>query len=453
MMRVFPFVHEGLGNSSYLVDTGGGNALVIDPDRTTRRYLEAADGRGLTITGALETHVHADFVTGAIELKTATGATIYSPQGSEARYAHHPVTGGDVLRLGEAEIEIIAAPGHTPEHIAYVVRVSDAEPVLFSGGSLIVGGAARTDLLTPEQTEPLSRAQYHTLREAFSGLPDATALYPTHGGGSFCSAGGSGERTSTLGEQRAANPALAEMSEDEFVEWFPGTFPRVPKYYWRMRAINQAGPRLRRDISLPKLLDPHHFQEAGHHGVIVDVRTPEEHLAGHIPNSLGNPFRDAFGVWMGWLVDLGTPLSFVCDGQPLEQVIDECLLVGHEELFAVLDGGFAAWEKAGLPVTDDPYLSPADARKQIREGVAILDVREPDEWERSRIEGAIHIPLGSLEDRLDEVPRDRPVLAYCGAGMRSTSAASILERAGIETVMSIRGGFSAWESAGEPVVA
>jgi hydroxyacylglutathione hydrolase len=219
-----------------------------------------------------------------------------------------------------------------------------------------------------------------------------------------------------------------------------------------MRAINQASPRLRRDIAAPAPFEPHHFDAAGRRGVIVDVRTPEEHLAGHIPGSLANPFRDVFGVWMGWLVDLGTPLAFVCDGQPLEQVIDECLLVGHEELIAVLDGGFAAWEKAGLPVASDPYLSPAEARKRITDGVAVLDVREPDEWQGGHVEGAIHIPLGSLEDRIAEVPRDVPVLAYCGAGMRSTSAASILERAGIETVMSIRGGFGAWESAGEPVV-
>jgi hydroxyacylglutathione hydrolase len=219
-----------------------------------------------------------------------------------------------------------------------------------------------------------------------------------------------------------------------------------------MRPLNQAGPRLRRNIADPKTLDSHHFEAAGKRGVIVDVRTPEEHLAGHIPGSLSNPFRDVFGVWQGWLIELGTPLSFVCDGQPLEQVIDECLLVGHEELTAVLEGGFAAWQRAGLPVASDPYLSPADARKAILDGAFILDVREPDEWAVSRIEDALHIPLGSLQDRSSEVPRDRPVLAYCGAGQRSSSAASVLERAGIEIVMTVRGGFSAWADAGEPVV-
>jgi rhodanese-related sulfurtransferase len=356
------------------------------------------------------------------------------------------------MRIGDADIEVVSAPGHTPEHIAYVVRAAGSEPVLFSGGSIIVGGAARTDLLTPEQTEPLSRSQYQTLREAFRELPDSALLYPTHGAGSFCSAGDGGGRSSTLGEQRAMNPALAEMTEDEFVEWFPGTFPRVPEYYWRMRPLNQAGPRLRRDIAGPKALDAHHFGDTGRRGVIVDVRSPEEYLAGHIPGSLSNPFRDVFGVWLGWLVELGTPLSFVCDGQPLEQVIDECLLVGHEELTGVLDGGFAAWEQAGLPSGADPYLSPAESRKAILDGAFILDVREPDEWTVSRVEGALHIPLGSLEERLSEVPRDRPVLAYCGGGYRSSSAASVLERAGIETVLSIRGGFSAWADAGEPVV-
>ncbi len=451
-MEVIPFVHEGLGNTSYVVDVGGGQAIVVDPDRSARRYLQAAEGRGLTIAGVLETHLHADFVTGAVEVKTATDATVYSPKGSEAEYPHHPVSGGDDLRIGDAGIDVVSAPGHTPEHLAYVVRAPGGEPVLFSGGSIIVGGAARTDLLTPEHTEPLSRSQYRTLREGFLDLPDSTLLYPTHGSGSFCSAGAGGERSSTLGEQRATNPALSDMTEDEFVEWFPSTFPRVPEYYWRMRSLNQAGPRLRRDIADPKDLDTHHFEAAGKRGVIVDVRSPEEYLAGHIPGSLSNAFRDVFGVWLGWLVELGTPLSFVCDGQPLEQVLDECLLVGHEELTAVLDGGFAAWERAGLPVAVDPYLSPGDARKAILDGVFVLDVREPDEWAVSRIEDALHIPLGSLTDRQSEVPRGGPVLAYCGAGYRSSSAVSVLERAGVETVMSIRGGFSAWADAGEPTV-
>jgi rhodanese-related sulfurtransferase/glyoxylase-like metal-dependent hydrolase (beta-lactamase superfamily II) len=451
-MEVIRFVHEGLGNTSYIVDVGAGQAIAVDPDRTARRYLQSAEGKGLTIAGVLETHVHADFVTGAVEVRAATDATIYNPKGGDVRYPHHPVGGGERMRIGDADIEVVSAPGHTPEHVAYVVRAAGSEPVLFSGGSIIVGGAARTDLLTPEQTEPLSRSQYRTLREAFRELPDSALLYPTHGAGSFCSAGAGGGRSSTLGEQRAMNPALADMTEDEFVEWFPGTFPRVPEYYWRMRPLNQAAPRLRRDIAGPKTLEAHHFGDTGRRGVIVDVRTPEEYLAGHIPGSLSNPFRDVFGVWLGWLVELGTPLSFVCDGQPLEQVIDECLLVGHEELTGVLDGGFAAWEQAGLPSGADPYLSPAESRKAILDGAFILDVREPDEWTVSRVEGALHIPLGSLEERLSEVPRDRPVLAYCGGGYRSSSAASVLERAGIETVLSIRGGFSAWADAGEPVV-
>ncbi len=452
-MEVIPFVHEGLGNSSYVIDAGGGQAIAVDPDRTAGRYIRAAEGKGLTLSAVLETHVHADFVTGAVELKTATDATIYNPKDSDAAYPHHPVGGGDTVRVGDAEIETVSAPGHTPEHVAYVIRAAGGEPALFSGGSIIVGGAARTDLLTPEHTEPLSRSQYRTLREAFRDLPDSTLLYPTHGSGSFCSAGAGGDRSSTLGEQRAMNPALAEMTEDEFVEWFPGTFPGVPDYYWRMRPLNQAGPRLRRDIAGPKTFDAHHFEEAGRHGVIVDVRTPEEHLAGHIPGSLSNAFRDVFGVWLGWLLTPGTPLAFVCDGQPLEQVIDECLLVGHEELVAVLEGGFAAWERACLPVSSDPYLSPPDARKAILDGAFVLDVREPDEWAVSRIEGALHIPLGSLQGRLSEVPRDLPVLAYCGGGFRSSSAASVLERAGFGKVLSLRGGFNAWADAGEPVVA
>ncbi|MEO6197444.1 MAG: MBL fold metallo-hydrolase, partial [Dehalococcoidia bacterium] len=211
-MQITQFVHEGLGNSSYLVQTEPGLAVAIDPDRTVRRYLQSAEAQGLQINTVLETHVHADFITGALEIASATGGTVYNSAGSDVRYNHHPLTGGDYITHGDTTIEVLATPGHTPEHLSYVLRTPGAEPLLFSGGSLIVGGAARTDLLGPDLFEQLTRSQYHTLRDAFTALPDAALLYPTHGGGSFCSAGAGSQRASTLGEQRAMNPVLSDMT-------------------------------------------------------------------------------------------------------------------------------------------------------------------------------------------------------------------------------------------------
>jgi glyoxylase-like metal-dependent hydrolase (beta-lactamase superfamily II)/rhodanese-related sulfurtransferase len=444
-MDIQQFVNEGLGNSSYVVEIAPGQAVVIDPDRTVRRYLQSAAAHDLNITAVLETHVHADFITGAVELASVTGATIYNPAHSGVRYPHHPVSGGDGLTLGAATMDVLATPGHTPEHLAYVLRANGAEPLLFSGGSLIVGGAARTDLLGPDLFEQLTRSQYHTLREAFTSLPDSTLLYPTHGGGSFCSAGAGAQRSSTVGEQRIMNPALGAMTEEEWLEWFPLGFPGIPKYYAHMRDMNQAGPRLRDDVAMPAPLSPRDFQLAAERALVVDTRPPAEYLEAHIPASLSNPYRDVFGVWMGWLVDLGTPLLFVANNPDVSQVVDECLLVGHEAFAGCLDGGLSAWKQTGLPLASATAVSAEDADGLARSGAFVLDVREPDEHWGGHIDGATHIPLGDLSSRVDEIPRDRPVLAYCGAGQRSASAVSILERAGVSQLFNLRGGYSEWE--------
>lgn len=444
MNVVHQLVHEGLGNSSYVVEVAPGKAAVLDPDRTVRRYLQSAEARGLEITAILETHVHADFITGAVELAAATGATVYSPAGIDLRYSHRPLAGGDGLSLGDAALEVLPTPGHTPEHLAYVLRFPGAEPLLFSGGSVIVGGAARTDLLGPDLFQQLTRAQYHTLREAFIALPDSALVYPTHGGGSFCSAGAGAQRWSTLGEQRIMNPALGEMTEEEWLDWFPQGFPGIPAYYAHMRDMNQAGPRLRDDIAMPAPLPPRDFQRAADNALIVDTRHPAEYLAAHIPGSLSNPYRDVFGVWMGWLANLGTPLLFVVDHSALPAIIDECLLVGHEAFAGYLEGGLSAWEQAGLPLASATATSVEQADDLARSGAFILDVREPDEWWGGHIEDATHIPLGELPSRVGEIPSNRPVLAYCGAGQRSASAVSILERAGVSPLFNLRGGYTEW---------
>jgi glyoxylase-like metal-dependent hydrolase (beta-lactamase superfamily II)/rhodanese-related sulfurtransferase len=443
-MKVFPFVHEGLGNSSYLVQLTPESALLVDPDRSIGRYLQETGGRGLRIAGVLETHLHADFVTGSRELLEVAGVEPHASRAGQVRFPHCAVDPGDAFEIEGARVRVIGSSGHTPEHVSYVIDAPRVDaPALFSGGALIVGGAARTDLVSPDLTVELTRAQYQTLKHAFADLPDETLLYPTHGGGSFCSAGASGERTSTLGRERASNPLLTFTEEEEFVRWFPTTFPGAPDYFFKMRPINQAGPRLRRGITDPPPLSPEEFQAQANSALVIDVRPVQEYQREHIPGSLSIAFRPSYATWLGWLVSLDTPLLFVLGDQPLERVVEESLLVGQENFAGWLRGGMEAWEGSGLPVRQIQSIGPDEAKRLLQEGAAALDVREPNEFAEGHLERALNVPLGGLQKSLASVPRGAPVIAYCGHGERSTTAVSILERNGVD-VWNLEGGFEAW---------
>jgi hydroxyacylglutathione hydrolase len=449
-MNVLWFQHEGLGNSSYLVEVAPGKALAIDPDRRTRRYIEAAEQRGWQIVAAIDTHVHADFVTGGLDLRALTGAELYWPKEGLVRFGHQGLVAGERLDIGDVEIEVRGTPGHTPEHVSYVLRASGraAVPHLFSGGALIAGGAARTDLVSAEMTESLTRSQFRTLHEAFADLPDETLLRPTHGAGSFCSAGVESTAT-TLGAERIGNPLMRRTDEDEFVKWWPTTFPAVPTYFSRMRDVNKAGPRLAAEIPAPPQLSPAEFMAAAAAGAtVVDVRPGEAYAVGHIEGALAIEYRDAFATWLGWLVPAEAQLLFVADGVPLELVLEECLLVGYERFAGVLGGGMDAWTAQGLGVRSLPMIGPQDTVPWLELGASPLDVREPDEFELGNIAGATHIPLGVLAERAAELPAGRPLLTYCALGFRSVSAASVLERLGIGPVVNLRGGYGAWRQAG-----
>lgn len=441
-MNVIPFVHEGLGNSSYLVQLTPDSALLVDPDRSIGRYLREAETRGLRIAGVLETHLHADFITGSRELLEATGVQPHASRAGGVRFRHHGVDAGDTLTIEDVRVRVIGSPGHTPEHVSYVLETPrDEPPVLFSGGSLIVGGAARTDLISPDLTQELTRQQFRTLTRAFSELPDETVLYPTHGGGSFCSVGGTTERSATLGNQRQANPLLQFDDEEEFVRWFPTTFPAAPAYFYKLRPINQAGPRLRSEIDIPPDVSPVELQGMTS-GVVIDTRSIKDYMRGHIRGSISIEFRPSYSTWLGWVVPLGTPLYFVTGPEPLEDILNESLLVGHENFAGVLQGSLQDWERAGLDVQMTRSLAPNDVRALLKDGAIALDVREHGEFAAGHIKGAMNLPLGEIRES-SSVPKDVPVVAYCGHGERSMTAVSLLERSGIEA-WNLEGGFGAW---------
>lgn len=446
-MRTIQFVHEGLGNSSYILDLGNGSALMVDPDRSVDRYLDALRDNRLTLRGVFETHLHADFVSGAHELAAQAGSPIFLAADAASKLPVQALRGGQSLQVDGAEVTALASPGHTPEHLSFVLRSAAGPPVLFSGGSLIVGGAARTDLISAEMTEPLTRAQFQTLRHAFAQLPDDTLLYPTHGGGSFCSTGAGHERTSTLGRERRDNPLLALTDEDEFVRWFPTTFPAAPGYFYRMRVFNQAGPRLVAEIQKPPPLSPEDFDRLRGGSVVVDGRSKEAFARGHVQGSLSNPIRDDYAVWLGWLVPEDATLLFVAEEGEVERMVDQALLVGFERFAGYLTGGVDAWRRSGRGLRCVDLADAQRVRHLVRHGATVLDVREPDEYDAGHIEGAIHVPLGSLAANEDRVPRDRPVVVYCGHGERASTGASLLEAAGFHNLVNLDGGIEAWRRA------
>lgn len=410
-MKVLPFIHEGLGNSSYLVGLPNGEAALFDPDRTIARYRAAAEANSWQITHVFETHLHADFVSGARELAETSGATLWAASDARLAFPYQKLVSGQAVQAGGVEVSTIGSPGHTPEHLAFTLRPPSGPPMLFSGGSLMVGGAARTDLIAPEKTEFLTRLQFQTLHHAFEALPDETVLYPTHGGGSFCSAGSGSERTSTLGVERRSNPVLHVRDEDEFARWFPTTFPAAPDYFYRMRGVNQAGPRLRREIAPPPSFPPDDFEQAMRAGaLVVDTRPQAHFMAAHIPGSISNTFRDAFATWLGWLVAPDVPLLFVTGDERLDDVLDEALLVGYERFAGVLEGGIIAWEASGRTVESAGLVDGTEAARELAEGALAIDVREDNEYRESHIPGALHIPLGLLARRLAEIPDRKSVV-------------------------------------------
>jgi rhodanese-related sulfurtransferase len=313
---------------------------------------------------------------------------------------------------------------------------------------MLVGGAARTDLIAPALTDGLTRAQFRTLRCAFSHLPDETLLLPTHGGGSFCSTGAGKQRSSTLGDERRTNPLLSFEDEDEFASWFPSTFPAAPSYFFRLRSVNQAGPRLRSQIHLPRLLEAAEARALRNHAIVLDVRPQRDFMAAHVPGSISNTFREGFATWLGWLIPPDARLLLVVGDEPLGDVVEECLLVGYEKFAGVLGGGMAGWTEARFETVHARSADAADVRTLLLDGALALDVREPSELAAGHIPGAVHIPLGELQRHAKELPRDRPIVTYCGHGERSATALSLLERLGFGRLVNFNGGFGAWQEAG-----
>jgi len=448
MSLITPFVDEGLGNSSYLVDLGDGRALVVDPVRAVVPYLRFAEQHGLTLAYSLETHLHADFVSGSLEL-ARLGASILAPRGGRAEFPHEPLDDGEEHDLGGLVLRGIGTSGHTPEHLSYLLLDGDKPAALFSGGALIVGSVARTDLISPEQTEPLARALFRALRDRILPLPDELPVYPTHGTGSFCSAPGIGERTTTIGRERASNPLLSAPDEDAFLRLLMSSLGTYPDYFLRLRDVNRRGPAVY-GSQMPGLvqLTPEQLQAAVTAGAeLIDVRPIPQFAAGHVPGALSIALRPAFASWLGWLVETDRTLVFVADAdQDRDELVSQCLKIGYEHLGGELAGGMESWRAAGLPEGHTDLGADAPARQ-----APILDVRQANEYRGGHVPGATHVELGSLADHAVS-PTGADPIVMCGHGERAMTGASLLERAGARPTVFLGGPAELARARGEALV-
>ena len=429
-MEIITIETSALGDRSYvLVD--GDAAAVIDPQRDIDRILARLAERDLRLTHVFETHVHNDYVTGGLELARHTGAAYVLAAADDVAYEHTGARDGDEFTVGDLIVRAVHTPGHTPNHLSYVV-LQDGEPVAaFTGGSMLYGTVGRTDLISSETTGELTRAQFRSVRRLAAELPNQVGVHPTHGFGSFCSSSAStGSDASTIGQERQSNLALTLDDEDAFVAKLLSGLTAYPRYYAHMAPINRAGPAPV-DLSPPEPVDPAEIRRRIHAGEwVVDLRSRTAFARGHLAGTVNLEVGDSFATYLGWTLRWGTPVTLV--GDTTEQVAEaqrQMVRIGIDRPAGGAEGGIDTWASRGdvRSYRTATFADLADARAD--DAIVVLDVRRDDEWAVGSIEGAVHIPLHELEERLDEVP-DVEVWVHCASGYRAAIAASLLDRAG-----------------------
>ena len=446
-----PFVDSGLGNSAYLIGSHDTKrAVLIDPLRDTDRYVAAASERGLTLTHVLDTHLHADFISGNREIAHQTGALIGASAGAGLGFEHVPLDDSSVIDMGAFQIRVMTTPGHSHEHISFLVVEADGKTpsALFSGGALIVGGAARTDLLGHEHTHGLAHELYHTIHDKLLKLPDEVNVYPTHGAGSFCVAPASSERTTTIGRERKLNPLAQALSEEEFFKRSQQGLPAYPTYYKYMRALNQKGAKILGGVPILKPLSAAEVKSLMGEGVVVlDVRHHKKFGAGHIPNSYGIRVDAPLVVWAGWVIPFGSRILLLGES-PAEraEAMRQLIRIGYDDVVGYLEGGIESWARE-YPVESVRSMNAKELRERIEE-VTLVDVRRDSEWEDGHIAGAIHFEGGRVA--WDELPfaHDAPLAIQCASGNRSMIAISVLKRRGYSNVIQVEGGITQWKMNG-----
>ncbi|MBH0120740.1 MBL fold metallo-hydrolase [Rhodococcus sp. HM1] len=444
---------ECLSHASYLIgDESTGRAVVVDPRRDIAEYLDDATKYGLTIEGVVNTHFHADFVSGHLELVEATGAWIGFGEAAETDYPIRRLRDGERLSLGEVELEILSTPGHTWESISVLVREHPgATPIaVLTGDSLFIGDVGRPDLvnLGDGSTTDLARAMYRTVHEKLLTLPDEVTVMPAHGAGSSCGKNLSTELTSTIGEQRATNPSVQPMSEGDFVALVTEGQPAAPSYFAVDAAMNKrVHPLLAQDRTIPELTPTQVKAELAAGTRVLDARSVDDFAAGHLRGSVNVGFDGRFAETGGMVAEVGEKIVLITYPGEEQDAAMRLARIGSDGAAGYLavdrDGVFPA-ELAEL-VRSAPRLTVAELDRLLAaDAVTLLDIRNPGERAGGTIPGAIPIPLAQLRTRMDQVPAGKPVVVHCAGGWRSSVAASLLRAEGFDDVSDLLGGYNAW---------
>ena len=458
-----------LAHASYMLGSEG-VAAVVDPQRDVEIYLEEAARQNLKIAYVIETHLHADFVSGHRELAARTGATIYLGAKAGATFPHVGVKEGDEICFGRCRLRFLETPGHTPESLSVLVTDLDTSPepwAVLTGDTLFIGDVGRPDLCPGYTPQQMAGFLYDSLHTKLLTLRDSVKVYPAHGAGSLCGRNISPERRSTIGKERAFNYALQPMSREQFVEMLTAELPARPEYFFRDAEINRAGAPALEELPPLTALKPQEVKARQAAGVVVlDTRPAAQFGAGHVPGSINIPLSGQYASWAGTVLGLDVPLLLVAeDPERLEESRMRLARVGIENVVGCLEGGILAWEQAGLPLDQVPQISVLDLHQELRDRpdeIQVIDVRRPVEWEAGHIEQATLRPLDSLPSPMSPAAAahalaalnpNQPVAVHCKSGYRSSIAASLLQRAGFQAVMNVVVGFDAWQAQKLPAVA
>jgi len=444
-----------LAHASYMLGSEG-EAAVVDPQRDVEIYLNAADQQGLKIRHIFETHLHADFVSGHLELAKRTGAQIYIGAQAGATFPHVALHDGSEVRFGKLRITALETPGHTPEGICLVVADEEKSPdpwAVFTGDTLFIGDVGRPDLSKTHTPQQLAGNLYDSLHSKLMSLNDQVLVYPAHGAGSLCGRNMRAERSSTIGTERLTNYALQIKGREEFIRQLTENLPSRPEYFLEDAQINRAGaPALSELRDLPPISAVELCGLLQQGVFVLDVRPNGDFAAAHVPGSINIALSGQFASWAGAIMGLSARPVLVADTP--EQYSEARLRlarVGIEDPRGFLQGGIAAWKQAGLPVADVPQITVQELSQRRSARLQLLDVRREAEWQAGHIEAAEWFPLDNFKISAPELDLSAPVAVHCQGGYRSMIACSLLQRAGIENVINVAGGFDAWRQAGLPV--
>jgi len=447
-----------LAHASYLISSGR-EAAVVDPQRDVEIYLEAARERGLQIRWIVETHLHADFVSGHVELADRTGATICMGKGSGAGFPHQALEDQDQLPVGQGWLRILATPGHTPESICIAVTDPARGPQPFAvitGDTLFIGDVGRPDLSPDHTPQQLAGMLFDSLHQKLLTLPDSTLVYPAHGAGSLCGRQMSAEATSTIGRERASNYALQAKTREQFVDLLTSDLPARPAYFHDEVERNRSGAPPLGEWQPLSELSPGRVEVLAQQPevVLLDTRPVMQFAAAHVHGSVHIGLSGQFASWAARLLGLEAPVVLVAEDENtvLESRI-RLARVGIEKVEGSLAGGIQGWIGAGKPVTFMPQISVQELAEWRTRGASetppmtLLDVREPAEHNAGHLEGSLNVPLGQLPSRMGEIAREGMLFVHCKSGYRSSAATSLLERAGFQNVANVTGGYDAWQTA------